>query len=198
MSRKHENVLICAPGLFGIRAGGQYRPVPAFSVHDYIEKRLLPLGRNSFRYQRGYRHDLPVHADQPTGRVIPIEIIGKAAEKAAEHDALLVLDECFLDFTDAISAKSLDPGVKNLVILKAFTKIFRHGGPSARLYFMLRYRCFKPNRRGRTVLERFRTRPIRGHCRLRAFRLCCKNTIGDSNGARLPHVRAARPRPYRL
>ena len=47
---------------------------------------------------------------------------------AARQGTRVLLDECFLDFTDAESAKALLPRYPNLLILKAFTKSYALAG----------------------------------------------------------------------
>lgn len=69
--------------------------------------------------------------NNPTGKVCNKEIMIKIAEKCREVGAYLVVDECFMDFVAEPSSYSLVEKVgeyKNLVILKAFTKIFAMAG----------------------------------------------------------------------
>ena len=47
---------------------------------------------------------------------------------AARQGTRVLLDECFLDFTDAERAKALLPRYPNLLILKAFTKSYALAG----------------------------------------------------------------------
>ena len=68
--------------------------------------------------------------NNPTGQLTPPELVQKIQRQCAECGALLVVDECFLDFLpdgDALSAKPLLGG-GNLVILKAFTKLYGMAG----------------------------------------------------------------------
>lgn len=68
--------------------------------------------------------------NNPTGQLTPPELVQKIRRRCAECGAVLVVDECFLDFLpdgDDLSAKPL-LGEKNIVILKAFTKLYGMAG----------------------------------------------------------------------
>ncbi|NLO49226.1 MAG: aminotransferase class I/II-fold pyridoxal phosphate-dependent enzyme [Clostridiales bacterium] len=127
-SIKPENVLVCAPSF------SEYERAAAQAGANILVHRLAE--DNGFCLTDNILGDITedinmvflCSPNNPTGAVIPFELIEKAAGKAAENNALLVLDECFLDFTDAKSAKSLILTYGNLVILKAFTKIFAMAG----------------------------------------------------------------------
>ncbi len=65
--------------------------------------------------------------NNPTGQVTSKELLEKIAEKCRECGAYLVLDECFLDFLDMPEKYEMKAGLErytNLLIVKAFTKIF--------------------------------------------------------------------------
>lgn len=67
--------------------------------------------------------------NNPTGRLTPFELMKQIAERCEETGCLLVVDECFLDFVEGgCSMTQLLWGNKNLVVLKAFTKIFAMAG----------------------------------------------------------------------
>ena len=66
--------------------------------------------------------------NNPTGKAFPralLELVLRQCEKQRTH---VLLDECFLDFTDEKSARDLLPQFENLLILKAFTKNFALAG----------------------------------------------------------------------
>ena len=68
--------------------------------------------------------------NNPTGQLTPPELVQKIQRRCAECGALLVVDECFLDFLpdgDTLSAKPL-LAEKHLLILKAFTKLYGMAG----------------------------------------------------------------------
>ena len=66
--------------------------------------------------------------NNPTGRTIPRALLVRILELCRAHGTRVFLDECFLDFTDAASAKDLLPRYPNLLILKAFTKNYALAG----------------------------------------------------------------------
>ena len=65
--------------------------------------------------------------NNPTGRLVTSEILKKIRHRCREIGAFLVVDECFLDFTDdpaAYSVVNRIPRDRNLLVLKSFTKTF--------------------------------------------------------------------------
>ena len=69
--------------------------------------------------------------NNPTGVTSPRELLLETAHRCRETGALLVLDECFSDFLldpDAHSLRAFLPEFPNLLILKAFTKLYAMAG----------------------------------------------------------------------
>lgn len=69
--------------------------------------------------------------NNPTGQVTPPARVERLVRRCAECGAVLVVDECFLDFLpdrDAWTAKQLLRDAPQLVILKAFTKLYAMAG----------------------------------------------------------------------
>lgn len=70
--------------------------------------------------------------NNPTGIPTPRETIRQIADRCRQTDTLLVVDECFMDFlangAECYSAKPLLKEYDNLILLKAFTKIFAMPG----------------------------------------------------------------------
>lgn len=66
--------------------------------------------------------------NNPTGRLCPPELVERLARRCREADACLVIDECFLPFTDGPSALPLLSEHPQLLILRAFTKIYAMAG----------------------------------------------------------------------
>lgn len=65
--------------------------------------------------------------NNPTGLLTSRELIIKLAEKAKRWGTVLVVDECFLDFTGREDEYTMVPYLEefpNMVILKSFTKMF--------------------------------------------------------------------------
>ena len=68
--------------------------------------------------------------NNPTGQLTPLPLVERILRRCEVCGALLVVDECFLDFLpdcDALTAKALLDS-KNLLILKAFTKLYGMAG----------------------------------------------------------------------
>lgn len=69
--------------------------------------------------------------NNPTGRAIPRPLLTRVLERCRAVDALLVVDECFCDFLEdpgAFTMKGLLGKYQNLLILKAFTKLYAMAG----------------------------------------------------------------------
>ena len=69
--------------------------------------------------------------NNPTGQVMPPALVERLVRRCAECGAVLVVDECFLDFLpdrDAWTAKQLLRDTPQLIILKAFTKLYAMAG----------------------------------------------------------------------
>jgi threonine-phosphate decarboxylase len=66
--------------------------------------------------------------NNPTCRLTNLETIESIANVCRAKNVRLVIDECFIDFTEGYSAKVLLSEYKNIIILKAFTKIFSMAG----------------------------------------------------------------------
>lgn len=66
--------------------------------------------------------------NNPTGRLISMDLLRKIARCCQQVGAYLVLDECFLDFTSGRSMISLMDKHPNLLILRAFTKMYAMAG----------------------------------------------------------------------
>ena len=68
--------------------------------------------------------------NNPTGQLTSLELVERALHRCEACGALLVVDECFLDFLpecEALTAKAL-LGSRHLLILKAFTKLYGMAG----------------------------------------------------------------------
>lgn len=69
--------------------------------------------------------------NNPTGQITPPELVHRLVQRCADCGAVLVVDECFLDFLpqrDALTAKTLLGQYPNLILLKAFTKLYAMAG----------------------------------------------------------------------
>jgi threonine-phosphate decarboxylase len=66
--------------------------------------------------------------NNPTGRVIPRELLCKILRKADRWGTFVVVDECYIDFTVEHSCVSLLDRFPNLIVVKAFTKTYAMAG----------------------------------------------------------------------
>lgn len=73
--------------------------------------------------------------NNPTGRLIPQDLLFKILDSCRQEGVILVVDECFLPFTRAPSLVSKLADYPKLVVLKALTKTFALAG--IRLGYML-------------------------------------------------------------
>lgn len=76
--------------------------------------------------------------NNPTGQIIPANLMEKIVKKCRENQILLVVDECFLDFSEHFQELTVKKYLQNnpyLIVLKAFTKTFALAG--ARLGYIL-------------------------------------------------------------
>ncbi|MCL2367242.1 MAG: aminotransferase class I/II-fold pyridoxal phosphate-dependent enzyme [Oscillospiraceae bacterium] len=65
--------------------------------------------------------------NNPTGQLTEVALIRAVLDVCKQIGAWVVVDECFIDFTEHVSAytsKALFNNYSNLIILKAFTKLF--------------------------------------------------------------------------
>lgn len=125
--RPHK-VLVCTP----CYAGYEQALVPA---HPRIVHHSLVARENFDVTERilGYiEPDIDVlflcSPNNPTGRVIPRELLVKILREADRWGTRVVLDESFIDFTDEHSATSLLERYPQLIVVKAFTKIYAMAG----------------------------------------------------------------------
>ena len=69
--------------------------------------------------------------NNPTGRTVPRPLLERTLARCREGDALLVVDECFLELLDRpedFAMKGFLGRYPNLLILKAFTKLYAMAG----------------------------------------------------------------------
>jgi threonine-phosphate decarboxylase len=128
LSRRPSRVLVCAPG-FSEYERAALQSGALVSYHTLSRESSFTLTEEILsKIHSGIDLVFLCSPNNPTGRVVSQGLIEQVAKRAADCGALLILDECFLDFTTAQSAKPLLSSYQNLVILKAFTKIFAMAG----------------------------------------------------------------------
>lgn len=89
-----------------------------FALTSEIEKQLIP----------GIDMLFLCHPNNPTGRLIQADVMGHILHRASENGTIVIVDECFLDFTDGLSAKQYLNNMPTIVVLKAFTKMYSLAG----------------------------------------------------------------------
>ncbi|MDY4954747.1 MAG: aminotransferase class I/II-fold pyridoxal phosphate-dependent enzyme [Candidatus Onthomonas sp.] len=121
-------------------------PAPTFAEYeaalqtvDCVPERYYLTPENGFALDEGFLRRIVPGVDQvflcepnnPTGRTTSRELLLRIAARCQKVGALLVLDECFNNFLDDPAAHSLVRELetnRNLLILKAFTKIYAMAG----------------------------------------------------------------------
>lgn len=66
--------------------------------------------------------------NNPTGQLTDGDLLHRMVQRCAEQHITLVVDECFLEFTYGTSCKPWLAEYPNLIIVKAFTKMFAIAG----------------------------------------------------------------------
>lgn len=133
-----KNVLVATPSFFG------YERV-ALSVGAHLICHEL-LEKNNFALTESILDDITENIDaiilanpnNPTGLTIAFKLLEKIVAKAKEMGIILILDECFIEFTgkeDRISLLSKYKDYENLIVVRSFTKIFSI--PGVRLGYLV-------------------------------------------------------------
>ncbi len=121
-------------------------PVPSFSEYDAAldaagcERRYVPLDRGGgFAVTEALLPLITEETDalllctpnNPTGRSVAPELLQRILDRCRETGTWLLLDECFLDLTDAGAEKSVIPTLREgdpCFVLRAFTKLYGMAG----------------------------------------------------------------------
>ena len=134
---KPRKAVVCAPTFSEyeralLQAGGEVihynlKPENGFSVTADLENALVTDVDFLFL----------CNPNNPTGRLIPENVLERILKRASLNNTKIVVDECFLDFTDGVSCKRFLGEVQGLSVLKAFTKTFALAG--LRLGYLLTF-----------------------------------------------------------
>ena len=121
-------------------------PVPAFSEYARAlraagcrVRTLQTAEETGYRFEEAMLGEIGESCDalflcnpsNPAGGLITGDLMEKIAERCEQNVTLLVVDECFLGFVEGGEKHSAVPYAaegKNVVVLKAFTKIFAMAG----------------------------------------------------------------------
>jgi len=128
LSQRPRRVLVCAPTFT------DYARAAILSGASVAEHTLN--SEDGFALSEAILADISADVDilflcnpnNPTGRLANYDLIERILERCEETGTLAVLDECFLPFT---TGQSVVPRIKtyaNLVVIKAFTKIYAMAG----------------------------------------------------------------------
>lgn len=137
LARKPQKVLVCAPTFSeyekaALLAGAQVKKFILREENDFalggeILGELAGAGAPDMFFL--------CNPNNPTGQLTSPALIGQIAAVCERRGTLFVLDECFLPFTGAPSARPLLNAHPHLVIVDAFTKLYAMAG--LRLGFMI-------------------------------------------------------------
>jgi len=107
---------------------------PTYSEYRYFAQlygaRVVGLER-----MRGLSLGFLCRPNNPTGEALPIEVVEELAKEAAREDAVLVVDEAYVEFSACESAVKLLEDCPSLVVLRSMTKFYSL--PGIRLGFMV-------------------------------------------------------------
>ena len=120
-------------------------PAPTFAEYaaaletvDCDVQRFLLRAENDFAVTDGFIDAIDGNTDavflcqpnNPTGQVTPPALVEKLLHRCADCGPVLVVDECFglLPARDTLTAKTVLRDAPNLIILKAFTKLYAMAG----------------------------------------------------------------------
>lgn len=125
---------------------GYERAVKAYGgevsyYRNYDEAIKILEGRTKDAVQRMEANDLDIlflcNPNNPTGEVVKKEELIRIIETARDNQVLVVVDECFIDFTNEESLVGRTE-YENLLVVKAFTKFYAMAG------VRLGYICGRP------------------------------------------------------
>lgn len=130
-----KRALVCAPTF------SEYEKAVLLSGGELVYHALD--AQNGFRVTEAILGALKPEIDlaflctpnNPTGALMDPELLARIAQQCSKNDTLLMVDECFLPFTNGRSIKPLLREHHNLMILKAFTKLYAMAG--VRLGYLL-------------------------------------------------------------
>ena len=119
-----EQALVCAPCYRGYeqaleQVGAQVAYVDLSAEDDFVLRPTMASGLVG-----GVSLVFLANPNNPTGRLIDRETLVAWLDRACEVGAIVALDECFVDLTDAQGSNDLLDRYHNLVLIKALTKSF--------------------------------------------------------------------------
>ena len=88
------------------------------------EENDFKLDENILNYIKNVDMLFLCNPNNPTGKAVSKEIVLKIADKCLKENVFFVIDECFMDFADIYTMADYINTYKNIVVLKAFTKMY--------------------------------------------------------------------------
>lgn len=73
--------------------------------------------------------------NNPTGKLVEVDVLQALASHLEKNGGILVVDECFIEFTNGESCDKILKDYENIIIIRAFTKIYAMAG--VRLGYLL-------------------------------------------------------------
>lgn len=122
LALKPQKVLVCSPCYSGYQQALQ--TVGARIVHhSLVASEDFDVTARIIDYiDSGIDLVVLCSPNNPTGRVVSRELLQEILRAADAHGAHVVLDECFVDFTESGSNAALIQDFDNLIVVKALTK----------------------------------------------------------------------------
>ena len=125
---KPHKVLVCSPCYSGYEQA--LRPTwPRVVHHSLVARENFDVTERILDYIEPDIDALFICTpNNPTGRTISRELLCKILRTAERWNTYVVVDECYIDFTDEHSCVSLLERYPNLIVVKAFTKTYAMAG----------------------------------------------------------------------
>ncbi len=124
---KPPKAVVCAPS-FSEYSKALMQSGCEISVYYLSEKNDFALDENILEMlDESVQMLILCTPNNPTGRTVDGELLSRICERCKANDIVFLCDECFIDFTEnaAHAEQFLNP---NIVVLKAFTKIYAMAG----------------------------------------------------------------------
>lgn len=96
--------------------------------HQLSEENGFEVGENIFEHIDGNDMVFLCNPNNPTGKLVVPDIMERIAERCNETGCLLIIDECFMEFVENYPKHSLKMKFGNILLIKAFTKIYAMAG----------------------------------------------------------------------
>lgn len=127
-SRRPKKALVLAPTFHEYQAALEAAGCEIF-YHDLAEQEGFELSRTILPALADMDMVFICNPNNPTGTVASNQLLREIAKGCQQERAVLVIDECFMDFVEREdSFKPFLGEFPNVVILRAFTKIFAMAG----------------------------------------------------------------------